>query len=197
MSAFAVSAAPIEPAALRSELTDPGCGGYVQFEGWVRNHNEGKGVLRLEYEVYELLAVKEGERIIAEAIERFGVRRAAAIHRSGPLELTDLAVLVGVASPHRAEAFRACRYIIDEIKVLGPGCSRCDQLTRDVMAVAAALNLQADVGHVTDVVEIGKYGVMGTPALVINGRVAAVGIVPPRHKLKQLLTAPEAASGKR
>jgi molybdopterin synthase catalytic subunit len=116
MSDFRIVPGRIDCAALRDRLVDRGCGGYVQFEGWVRDHNEGREVLRLEYEVYEPLAVREGERIIREAIERFGVRRARALHRSGLLELTDVAVVVGVASPHRGEAFAACRYIIDEIK---------------------------------------------------------------------------------
>jgi molybdopterin synthase catalytic subunit len=120
MSTFQISPEPIEASALRARLADPGCGAYVQFEGWVRNHNEGQRVLRLEYEVYEPLAVKEGRRIVDEAIERFGVSRAGAIHRSGLLELTDLAVIVGVAAPHRGEAFDACRYIIDQVKVRLP-----------------------------------------------------------------------------
>ena len=116
MSVFLITSQRIDLAALREGLFDPGCGAYVQFEGWVRDHNEGQQVLRLEYEVYEPLAVKEGERIITEARQRFGVRRAAAIHRSGMLELTDVAVIVGVSSPHRGEAFDACRYIIDQVK---------------------------------------------------------------------------------
>jgi len=116
MSDFRIVAEAIDCAAFRDSLVDRGCGGYVQFEGWVRDHNESREVLRLEYEVYEPLAIREGERIIREAIERFGVRRARALHRSGLLELTDVAVVVGVASPHRGEAFAACRYIIDEIK---------------------------------------------------------------------------------
>lgn len=113
---FLITSERIDRAALRERLFDSGCGAYVQFEGWVRDHNEGQQVLRLEYEVYEPLAIKEGERIIAEAGQRFGVRRAAAIHRSGMLELTDVAVIVGVSSPHRGEAFEACRYIIDQVK---------------------------------------------------------------------------------
>ncbi len=120
MSTFRVSAEAIDIAALRDELVDPACGGYVQFEGWVRDHNEGQPVLRLEYEVYEPLAVSEGHRILAEAAERFGVSRAAAIHRSGLLELGDVAVIVGVAAAHRGEAFDACRYIIDQLKVRLP-----------------------------------------------------------------------------
>jgi molybdopterin synthase catalytic subunit len=117
---FEVKSQVIDLAAARERLLDPGCGAYVQFEGWVRDHNEGQTVIRLEYEVYEPLAVKEGERILAEAVQRFGVARAAAIHRSGMLELADVAVIVGVSSAHRGEAFEACRYIIDQLKLRLP-----------------------------------------------------------------------------
>ncbi|HEX4619540.1 MAG TPA: molybdenum cofactor biosynthesis protein MoaE, partial [Steroidobacteraceae bacterium] len=78
--------------------------------------NEGQRVRRLEYEAYETLAVREAERIVAEALSRFGVRHAACAHRVGELAVGELAVWVGVSAPHRDEAFRACRYIIDEIK---------------------------------------------------------------------------------
>jgi molybdopterin synthase catalytic subunit len=73
-------------------------------------------VTRLEYEAFEALADKEGERIVREAIERFGITKAACVHRIGALAIGDLAVWVGVSSRHRAEAFAACRYIIDEVK---------------------------------------------------------------------------------
>lgn len=114
--AFRFSQAPIDPASLRATLGDPACGGYAAFEGWVRNHNEGRRVTRLEYEAFEPLAIKEGERIIAEAMARFGVERAACVHRVGDLAIGELAVWVGVSARHRDEAFRACRYIIDEVK---------------------------------------------------------------------------------
>jgi molybdopterin synthase catalytic subunit len=120
MSMFRVSRSPIDLEAFRRGLLDRTCGGYAQFEGRVRDHNEGRQVLRLEYEVYVPLAVKEGERILTEARERFGVAQASAVHRSGLMELSDVAVVVGVASPHRAEAFDACRYIIDEVKTRLP-----------------------------------------------------------------------------
>ena len=113
---FRFSSAPLDESALRAELSDPTCGGYAAFEGWVRNHNEGVRVRRLEYEAFEPLAIKEGERIIAEAIARFGVEHAACVHRIGALEIGEQAVWVGVAAHHRDEAFRACRYIIDEVK---------------------------------------------------------------------------------
>jgi molybdopterin synthase catalytic subunit len=120
MNRFEISQQAIALDAFRRRLEDRSCGAYVQFDGWVRDHNEGRQVLRLEYEVYAPLAVKEGERIIEEAVERFGVSNACAIHRSGLLELSDVAVVVGVSSAHRGEAFDACRYIIDQAKVRLP-----------------------------------------------------------------------------
>ncbi len=111
---FAHSA--IDTTSARLELLDPGAGGYVSFEGWVRDHNEGQEVTRLEYEAFEELAVKEGERILAEAERRFPIKRALCIHRVGVLGLSDMAVWVGVSSVHRGEAFDACRFIIDEVK---------------------------------------------------------------------------------
>lgn len=116
MKPFSFSHAPIDLEPLRSALADPQAGGYASFEGWVRNHNEGHAVTRLEYEAFEQLANKEGERIVAEAIARFGVLKAACVHRIGSLAIGEVAVWVGVSSRHRAEAFAACRYIIDEVK---------------------------------------------------------------------------------
>ena len=120
MSNFRIRRQPIDLEAFRRQLVDSSCGAYVQFDGWVRDHNEGEAVLRLEYEVYEPLAVKEGTRIIEEAVRRFGVTHARAEHRSGLMELTEVAVVVGVSSPHRREAFEACRYIIDQAKARLP-----------------------------------------------------------------------------
>ncbi len=82
----------------------------------MRNENEGHEVLRLEYEGYEPVAVAEGEKILAEAAEKFPYLHAHCVHRTGMLEIGDCAVWVGVASAHRDEAFKACRYIIDELK---------------------------------------------------------------------------------
>jgi molybdopterin synthase catalytic subunit len=113
---FSFSRTPLDVSALRTALADPACGGYAAFEGWVRDHNEGQRVRHLEYEAYEALALREAERIIAEAGARFGVAHAACAHRIGDLEVGELAVWVGVSAAHRDEAFRACRYIIDEIK---------------------------------------------------------------------------------
>ena len=74
-----------------------------------------------------------------------------------------------------------------EIKVLGQGCVQCDKLEMDLMEVMAEIHLAADLEHVREIKEIGKYGVMGMPALIINGRVMSVGTVPPKTKLKKWL----------
>ena len=116
MQPFAFSSTPLEQERLRGELADSGAGGYVSFEGWVRDHNEGRTVQRLEYEAFEALALKEGERIVSEAVARFGVTHAACVHRLGSLDIGELAVWVGVSAVHRGEAFAACRYIIDAVK---------------------------------------------------------------------------------
>ena len=116
MAAFQFTRTPIAPGDLRVALADPACGGYAAFEGWVRDSNEGQRVRGLEYEAFEALGVREGERIIAEAIARFGVAHAACVHRIGALAVGELAVWVGVSAAHRDEAFRACRFIIDEVK---------------------------------------------------------------------------------
>jgi adenylyltransferase/sulfurtransferase len=116
MSAFRFSHMPIDGAQLRAELIDVHCGGFTAFEGWVRNHNEGQQVTRLEYEAFEALGVREGEKIVAEACARYGVTQALCVHRLGDLDLKEIAVWVGVAAAHRDEAFKACRYIIDEVK---------------------------------------------------------------------------------
>jgi molybdopterin synthase catalytic subunit len=113
---FQITSSPIDPASVRQQTLAPAAGGFCSFEGWVRDHHEGKSVLRLEYEAYTALAEKEGARILAEATERFGILRAACVHRTGRLEIGEIAVCVCVSSAHRDAAFDACRYIIDEVK---------------------------------------------------------------------------------
>jgi molybdopterin synthase catalytic subunit len=113
---FRFTQSPIDTVQARRELLDFGAGGFVSFEGWVRDLNEGREVTHLEYEAFQELAVKEGERIVAEALRRHPVKHALCIHRIGSLDLGDMAVWVGVSSAHRGEAFDACRFIIDEVK---------------------------------------------------------------------------------
>ena len=82
-----VSHRPIDTAALQRSLSNPAAGGYCAFEGWVRNENEGHAVRRLEYEAYEPLAISEGEKVLAEAKQRFPYLEARCVHRVGLLEL--------------------------------------------------------------------------------------------------------------
>ena len=91
-------------------------GAVVAFWGRVRDHNEGRVVTGLEYSAYPELAVKEGSRILADAVTRFGLDAARAAHRIGGLSVGDAAVVIEVASGHRGEGFEACRWIIEEIK---------------------------------------------------------------------------------
>ncbi len=74
-----------------------------------------------------------------------------------------------------------------DVKILGPGCANCDRLEMEVMAAMSELKLPGSIDHVIDIKEIGKYGVMGTPALVINGQIKSVGRVSPRAQIKEWL----------
>lgn len=138
MSRFSLHGDPVDPAQLREGLQHPGSGGFCAFEGWVRNSNEGREVSGLEYEAYAELALAEGERIVAEAIARYGVLAAHCVHRTGALKLGDLAVWIGVSAAHRDEAFRACRYIIDEIKHRLPIWKKEHYLAGDTAWVACS-----------------------------------------------------------
>lgn len=120
MSLFELSAEPINVSGLCERFTDAGAGAFVTFEGWVRDFNEGKRVLSLEYEAYDRMAISEGQRLIAEIVTETGARAAYCVHRTGLLEIGDLAVWVGVSATHRAEAFAACKNIIDEVKICLP-----------------------------------------------------------------------------
>ncbi|MEZ5462222.1 molybdenum cofactor biosynthesis protein MoaE [Dokdonella sp.] len=116
MSRFVLSDAAIDGVAQKRTLDDDAAGACVIFEGWVRDHNDGRQVRRLDYQAYAPLACSEGEAIMTEAVSRFELRGARAIHRTGSLEIGDLAVWVGVSADHRDAAYAASRWIIDEIK---------------------------------------------------------------------------------
>lgn len=116
MARFATADDAFDIAPLRAGLLRAEAGAYASFEGWVRNHNEGRAATGLRYESYRALAEAEGERILDEALARFAIADAACVHRIGDLEVGDLAVWVGVSAAHRDAAFAACRWIIDEVK---------------------------------------------------------------------------------
>ena len=116
MKRFGLSDTAIDVARERAALDHAAAGACVGFEGWVRNHNDGRAVQRLDYQAYAPLAQQEGEAILAEALERFAVREVRCLHRTGSLAIGELAVWVGVSADHREPAFAACRWIIDEVK---------------------------------------------------------------------------------
>jgi molybdopterin synthase catalytic subunit len=108
--------------ALTRELTQgtDGDGAVATFAGLVRNHNQGRTVLFLEYEAYEPLAVRALTRIIDEARDRWPSVRLGVHHRIGRLEIGEASVVIVAASPHRGDAFAACRYAIERIKQIVP-----------------------------------------------------------------------------
>ena len=106
--------------ALIAAVSHPSAGGIVVFEGVVRDHARGKQVLYLEYDVYAEMAIRQIREIVFEAEQSWGVERVAVAHRVGRLEIGEASVIIVVASPHRAEAFDACRYIIDTLKTTVP-----------------------------------------------------------------------------
>lgn len=116
MNIFALSEDPIDAKALGVLLADPTCGAFASFEGWVRNHADGKASASLEYEAFHELAVREGQRIVGEAKQRFGAAHIACVHRVGHLQVGEMAVWVGACAAHRKAAFDACRFVIDEVK---------------------------------------------------------------------------------
>lgn len=113
---FAISDISIDSVRLRRELEAAGTGAVVCFEGRVRDHNDGRAVHGLSYQAYVELAEAEGRKILDEARNRFAIERVVCVHRVGDLALGEVAVWAGVSAGHRAAAFEACRYVIDEVK---------------------------------------------------------------------------------
>jgi molybdopterin synthase catalytic subunit len=114
-----LTATPIDPASLAARIESPTFGGVASFLGLVRDHHGGRAVLRLEYSAYVPMAEAECGRIVAEAESRWPVR-VALEHRTGALEIGDIAVAVATAGAHRDEAFSACRFVIEEVKTRVP-----------------------------------------------------------------------------
>src|SRR5215471_1578418 len=111
---------PLDRNALIAAVAHPSVGGIVVFEGVVRDNARGKQVRYLEYDVYPEMAVQQIREILNETERRWHVDRVAVAHRIGRLEIGEASVIIVVATPHRAEAFEACRYIIDTLKTTVP-----------------------------------------------------------------------------
>ena len=115
-----ISALPISAADLAAAVGARTDGAVVTFEGRVRVQNQGRSVRRLHYEAYDAMADEVLREITAEAMDRFGAGEIAVKHRSGTLEIGDVAVAIAASAPHRAAAFDSVRYVIEAIKVRLP-----------------------------------------------------------------------------
>lgn len=107
---------PIEPAALLAAVGQPGLGGAVLFLGSTRRAPEDGPVAAIEYSAYEEMAEAEFDRILEEARSRWPAGRLAACHRVGTVPAGEASIAIAAAMPHRAEAFAACRFVIEEAK---------------------------------------------------------------------------------
>lgn len=117
----AVGEGLIDTAAMVSEVGRGDSGATVLFVGTVRDHSEGKsGVTHLSYEVYAEMVEPKIEEIVEEAAANWPVLAAAVEHRSGDVEVGEASVAVAVSCAHRADAFEAARFIIDELKARAP-----------------------------------------------------------------------------
>lgn len=98
----------------------PQCGGIDVFIGTVREATKGKTVVRLEFEAYEKMALKEMRKIAEEALQKWNVHKISIHHRTGILKIGEIPVVIAVSAAHRDAAFDACRYIIDTLKKTVP-----------------------------------------------------------------------------
>lgn len=111
---------PIDAGLLVAAVKEGEAGAVVVFDGIVRNNTRGRRTLYLDYESYEAMALSQMQGLARNAQQRFGVRRVALVHRLGRLQVGETSVLIVVASAHRAQAFDACRWIIDTLKKTVP-----------------------------------------------------------------------------
>ena len=115
-----VTSNALDIAAIARAVDAPGIGAVATFAGLVRDHNQGRRVLHLVYEAYEPLAERALGRIVDEARQRWPSAALAIHHRTGKLAIGEASVAIAAASPHRAEAFAACRYAIERVKQIVP-----------------------------------------------------------------------------
>lgn len=106
----------LDVGAIARRIVPPGCGATVTLDGYVRQFTKERETLYLVYEAYEPMALREMERLIKQAFERFEIEAVGIVHRLGRLEIGETSVVISVASPHRRAAFAACEWLIKELK---------------------------------------------------------------------------------
>ena len=107
---------PIDVNELLTFVGDPGAGAVATFIGATRDNNEGRTIVSLDYEAYSGMAEQEMARLGEEAAAKWEVTRVAIVHRTGNVPIGEASVIIAVSAPHRDDAFKACRYAIDELK---------------------------------------------------------------------------------
>jgi len=117
---ISITTDPIDMNSAYKYVSADAAGAVVFFFGTVRNNTKDRSVERLEYEAYDAMAIKKMQQIVDEARQRWNILQYVVIHRKGLLLINDIAVLIAVSTPHRADAFDACRYIIDTLKETVP-----------------------------------------------------------------------------
>ena len=115
-----ITTTPIDSASLLREVAAPHNGATVLFEGVVREQNEGRAVTGIEYAAYASMAERELARIVQECCAQFDTADVIAVHRIGRLDIGEASVVIAAAHPHRAQAYEASRYIIEQIKLRLP-----------------------------------------------------------------------------
>ena len=141
------------------------------------------GLKNVMEEMTEIYAEKSDDEIKTELLKRLTQRNYIPDHareKYGQAFVREFRKFLG--HPYEEDASGGL-----EIIVLGPGCAQCDRLEKEIMEILSEMNLAADMKHERDIKEIGRYGVMGMPALLINGEVVSVGKVPPKKKMKEWL----------
>jgi len=111
---------PLSPEACTNFVANERAGAINVFIGTVRNQTKGRGVVRLEFEAYAPMAISEMQKIAETARQKFPVERIAIHHRTGTLQIGEIAVVIAVATPHRKASFEACQFAIDTLKETVP-----------------------------------------------------------------------------
>jgi len=117
---FKVTTEPLSIDEAYAAVRRDDCGAVALFVGAVRDHHDGKKVIRISYSAFQEMAVKEFAAIATEAAARWKIGAVYIAHRTGPLAIGDASVVIAVSAPHRAEAFEACRHAIEALKKMAP-----------------------------------------------------------------------------
>ncbi|MEM6261895.1 MAG: molybdenum cofactor biosynthesis protein MoaE [Bacteroidota bacterium] len=117
---IAIHDSPLDVQAILDQVYSDKCGAVNVFIGTVRNSTKGKQVVRLDFEAYKSMAIKEMNKIALRAIDQWPVEHIAIVHRTGTLAIGEIAVVIAVSTPHRAASFAACQFAIDTLKETVP-----------------------------------------------------------------------------